>query len=136
MTVFKTHYNLFEWMITLFDLVNILSTFQKYINSVLKNYLNEFVSVYLNDILIFFSDSLKNHCQKMTTVLKWLWQTDLQIDIDKCEFKTTFTKYLEFIVEAEKDVSMNSDKIKVILKWEWSQSVKNVKFFLNFANFY
>ena len=52
----------------------------------------------------------------MTIVLKQLQQTDLQIDIDKCEFKTTFTKYLEFIVEAEKDVNMNSDKIKVILK--------------------
>ena len=72
----------------------------------------------------------------MITVLKQLWQTDLQIDINKCEFKTTFTKYLEFIVEAEKDVNMNSDKIKVILKWKQSQSIKNIKFFLNFANFY
>ena len=103
-------------MITFFDLVNISSTFQKYINSVLRNYLDEFVSVYLNDILIFFSDSLRNHCQKMITVLKQLQQTDLQIDIDKCEFETMFTKYLEFIVKTEKDVSMNSDKIKVILK--------------------
>ena len=103
-------------MIILFDLANISSTFQKYINSVLRDYLDEFVSVYLNDILIFFSDSLKNHHQKMTTVLKQLQQADLQINIDKCEFKTTFTKYLEFIVEAEKDVSINSDKIKVILK--------------------
>ena len=123
-------------MITFFDLVNVSSMFQKYINSVLKNYLDEFVSVYLNDIFIFFFNSLKNHCQKMITVLKQLWQTDLQIDINKCEFETTFMKYFEFIVEAEKDVSMNSDKIKIILKWKWSQSVKNVKFFLNFANFY
>ena len=54
----------------------------------------------------------------MIIVLKQLQQIDLQININKCEFKTTFTKYLEFIVEAEKDVSMNSDKIKIILKWE------------------
>ena len=107
-------------MIIFFDLANISSTFQKYINSVLKNYLDEFVSIYLNNILIFFSDSLKNHCQKIIIILKQLWQVDLQIDIDKCEFKITFTKYLEFIVKAEKDVSMNSNKIKVILKWEWS----------------
>ena len=100
------------------------------------NYLDEFVLIYLNDIFIFFSDSLKNHYQKIITILKWLQQTDLQIDINKCEFKTTFTKYFKFIVEAEKDVNMNSDKIKVILKWEQSQSVKNVKFFLSFTNFY
>ena len=31
---------------------------------------------------------------------------------------------------------MNLDKIKVILKWEQSQSVKNIKFFLSFTNFY
>ena len=123
-------------MIILFDLANILSIFQKYINSVLRNYLNEFVLIYLNNILIFFFDSLKNHYQKIIIVLKWLWQTDLQIDINKCEFETMFTKYLEFIIEAEKNVSMNSDKIKIILKWEQSQSVKNIKFFLNFANFY
>ena len=92
--------------------------------------------IYLNDILIFFSDSLKNHCQKIIIILKWLQQTDLQINIDKCEFKTTFTKYLEFIVKVEKDVSMNSDKIKIILKWEQSQFVKSVRFFLNFTNFY
>ena len=72
LTVFKTHYSLFKWMITLFDLANISSTFQKYINSVLKNYLDEFMSIYLNDILIFFSNSLRNHCQKMITVLKQL----------------------------------------------------------------
>ena len=57
-------------MITFFDLVNISSTFQKYINSVLKNYLNKFVSIYLNDILIFFFNNLKNHYQKVITVLK------------------------------------------------------------------
>ena len=62
LTVFRTHYSLFEWMIIFFDLVNISSMFQKYINSVLRNYLDEFVLVYLNNILIFFSDSLRNHC--------------------------------------------------------------------------
>ena len=103
-------------MIIFFDLVNTSSLFQKYINNVLKNYLDEFVLIYLNDILIFFSNNLKNHCQKMITVLKQLQQTDLQININKCKFKTTFTKYLEFIIKVKKDVNMNSDKIKIILK--------------------
>ena len=52
----------------------------------------------------------------MIIILKQLQQTDLQIDINKCEFKITFTKYLEFIVKAEKNVNMNLNKIKVILK--------------------
>ena len=103
-------------MIILFDLTNISSIFQKYINSVLRDYLDEFMSVYLNNILIFFSNSLRDHCQKMITILKQLQQTDLQININKCEFKTTFMKYLEFIVKVKKDVNMNLNKIKIILK--------------------
>ena len=90
--------------------------FQKYINSVLKNYLNEFMLVYLNNILIFFSDSLEDYHQKVIIVLKQLQQTNLQIDINKCEFKITFTKYLKFIVEVKKDVNINLNKVKVILK--------------------
>ena len=123
-------------MIILFDLMNVSNMFQKYINSVLRNYLDKFVLIYLNNILIFFFNSLKNYCQKMITILKWLWETDLQIDINKYKFKTMFTKYLEFIVKVEKDVNMNSNKIKIILKWKWLQFVKSVRFFLNFINFY
>ena len=103
-------------MITFFDLINAFSTFQKYINSTLKNFLNEFVLVYLNDILVFFFESLSDHQQKITKILERLRQTDLQIDIDKCEFEITSIKYLEFIVEVSKDVRMNSNKIKTIMK--------------------
>jgi hypothetical protein len=39
----------------------------------------------------------------------------LQIDIDKCEFEVKSTKYLEFILEVEKDVQMNSQKMKIIM---------------------
>ena len=103
-------------MIIFFDLTNALSTFQKYINSMLKNFLNEFVSVYLDDILVFFFESLSDHRQKITKILERLRQIDLQIDIDKCEFEITSTKYLEFIVEANQSVRMNSNKIKTIMK--------------------
>ena len=103
-------------MITLFNLTNALSMFQKYINSTLKNFLNEFVSVYLDDIFVFFFESLSDHRQKITKILKCLRQTNLQIDIDKCEFEITSTKYLKFIVETDQSVRMNSNKIKTIMK--------------------
>ena len=54
-TAFRTRYGLYKWIITLFNLVNILNTFQKYINWALRDYLNEFYSVYVNDILIYSS---------------------------------------------------------------------------------
>jgi hypothetical protein len=60
-TAFCMRYELYEWMMTSFKLVNVSSTFQRYINWVLQNFLNEFCSVYVNDILIFTDESLHQH---------------------------------------------------------------------------
>ncbi len=45
-------------MMTSFELVNVSSTFQRYINWALQDFLNKFCSVYVNDILIFTDESL------------------------------------------------------------------------------
>jgi hypothetical protein len=60
-TAFCMRYRLYEWMMTSFELVNVSSTFQRYINWVLQNFLNEFCSVYVNDILIFTDELLHQH---------------------------------------------------------------------------
>ena len=52
-TTFRTRYNHFEYLIMSFDLVNVLITFQTYINKVLINLINIICVVYLNDILIY-----------------------------------------------------------------------------------
>jgi hypothetical protein len=74
----------------------------------------------------------KSH-MKDTTIT---WEAGLQIDIDKCEFEVKSTKYLEFILEVEKDVQMNSQKMKTIMNWQVFKSVKRVQSFIDFANFY
>ena len=56
-TAFRTYYGLYKWIITPFSLVNILSTFQKYVNQALRDYLDEFYSAYINDILIYLSEN-------------------------------------------------------------------------------
>jgi hypothetical protein len=59
-TAFHIRYE-YKWMMTSFKLVNVSSTFQRYINWVLQNFLDEFCSVYVNDILIFTDESLHQH---------------------------------------------------------------------------
>ncbi len=129
-------YRLYEWMMTSFKLVNVLSTFQRYINWVLQNFLNEFCSVYVNNILIFTDELLHQHWNHVWKILLWLWEADLQIDIDKCEFEVKSIKYLEFILKVRKSVQMNSQKIKAIMNWQVFKSVKGVQSFIGFANFY
>jgi len=123
-------------MMTSFELVNVLSTFQRYINWVLQNFLNKFCSAYVNEILIFTDESLHQHRNYVQRILLWLWETDLQIDTDKCEFEVKSIKYLKFILKVEKNIQMNSQKMKAITNWQAFKSVKRVQSFINFANFY
>jgi hypothetical protein len=84
-----------------FGLTEALAAFQRYVNSVLQDYLNNFVSAYVDDILIYSLGSLQDHRQKVRKVLQRLIDARLQIDINKCKFKTKQVKYLRYIVEAE-----------------------------------
>jgi len=135
-TVFCMRYRLYEWMMTPFELANASSTFQRYINWALQNFLNEFCSAYVNDILIFINESLHQHRNHVWKILLQLQEVGLQIDIDKCEFEVKSTKYLGFILKVKKGVQMNPQKMKAIMNWQASKSVKNVQSFIGFANFY
>ncbi len=135
-TVFCMRYRLYKWMMTSFELVNVSSTFQRYINWVLQNFLNEFCSVYVDNILIFTDESLHQHWNHVWKILLWLWEVSLQIDIDKCEFEVKSIKYLKFILKVRKSVQMNSQKMKTIINWQVFKSVKSVQSFIDFANFY
>jgi len=135
-TAFRTRYGLYEWMVTPFGLANAPSTFQKYVNWALRDYLDEFCSAYVDDILIYSSGSRQQHREHVGKVLQRLREAGLQIDIDKCEFEVQETKYLGFIIEAGKGLRMDPEKIKAIAEWEAPTSVKGVRGFLGFANFY
>jgi len=49
-------------------------------------------------------------------MLYCLHDADLQLDINKCEFEMQLTKYLRFIVEVDKGISINPEKVKAIMK--------------------
>jgi len=90
---FHTRYKLYKWMMTSFKLVNVSSTFQRYINWVLWDFLDKFCLIYVNDILIFTDKSLHQHQDHVQRILLWLCEVSLQIDIDKCEFEVKLIKY-------------------------------------------
>ena len=83
-----------------FRLCNALSTFQSYINKLLREYLNEFCTAYLDNILI-YSTKEKDYADQMLQMLKRLHKQKLWINIDKCKFLTKQVKYLGMIVTTE-----------------------------------
>ena len=136
LTAFRTRFGLFEWLVMPFGLANAPSTFQRYINWTLRDFLDDFCSAYLDDILIFSSGTLQEHRDHVKKVLERLRAAGLQIDIDKCDFEVQSTKYLGFIIEAGKGIRTDPEKVKAILEWAVPTTVKAVRSFLGFANFY
>ncbi len=134
LTTFVTFFNVYKYKVMLFELINKLASFQHYINDVLFNCLHKFCQTYLNNILI-YSKILKEHRTHVKEVLDKLREVDLQIDIDKCEFKIQKISFLELLIFIN-DLRMNSRKVNVIQSWKVSRLLTHVQIFIDFCNFY
>src|SRR5947207_14547369 len=118
----------------LFELTNALATFQELINHVLYNHLNEFVIAYLNDILIYFVNE-ENHEKHVKKILRKFQKKKFYLKLKKYEFYKQQVKYLEHIVTTKK-LEMNSEKIKVMIKFFMSECVKNIQTFQKLTKYY
>lgn len=135
-TAFRTRYGLFEWLVCPFGLANAPSLFQRYVNWTLRDFLDDFVSAYIDDILVYTNGTLEEHRRQVKLVLGKLEAAGLCLDIDKCAFEVKTVKYLGLVLEAGMGIRMDPDKVAAISKWESPKSVKGVRSFLGFANYY
>ena len=117
-----------------FGLANAPSTFQHFVNDVLRLFLDVFCTAYLNDILI-YSENLHEHKEHVRSVLNALKEARLQLDVDKCKFHHTKVTYLGYVVRVDR-IRMDLKKVQAIVDWEYLSNVKDVRAFLGFANFY
>lgn len=86
-------------------------------------------------MLIFYSGSKYNHREQVKKVLTKFRRNDLTLDISKCEFEVTTTKYLGHIIDVEQGIRMDLEKAKAIRQWQTPKTVKGFHAFLGFANF-
>jgi len=96
-----------------FGFTNILATFQRQINSVLREYLDKFIMAYLNNIIIYL-DSEEEYKKYVKWVLQRLYNKEIPIAIEKCEFYITKTNFIGFIIKL-KYISIDLKKIKAIV---------------------
>src|SRR6266487_113549 len=118
----------------LFELTNILATFQELINHVLYNHLNKFVIMYLDDILIYFKNK-EDHEKHVKEILKRLQEKNLYLKSEKYKFHKQQVKYLEHIIIIE-ELKMNSEKIKAVIKFLMSECVKDIQVFQRLTKYY
>ncbi len=118
LTTFVTSFDVYKYKVMLFELINESASFQHYINNMLFECLCKFCQTYLNDILI-YNKILKEHKTHVKEVLNKLHEADLQININKYEFKIQKISFLELLIFIN-DLRMNSWKVNVI--WSWKVS--------------
>uniref|UniRef100_A0A0W0GEN9 Putative reverse transcriptase-rnase h-integrase n=1 Tax=Moniliophthora roreri TaxID=221103 RepID=A0A0W0GEN9_MONRR len=132
---FKTPRGLFEPTVMFFGLTNSPATFQAFMNNILKDFINKgWCIVYMDNILIFLDDR-RTHQLRTKEILERLQEHDLYLKLEKCEFDVVKTLFLGLVITPG-HVQMDATKLVGIKDWEPPTTLKGVRSFLRFANFY
>ena len=126
---------LFEPTVMFFGMCNSPATFQSMMDAIFSDMIDDnILIIYMDDIFIFAPDesTLTKNTRK---VLARLQENDLFLKPAKCEFNKTKVEYLGMVIEEGK-ISMDSGKLKGIQDWPTPTTVKQVRSFLGFENFY
>jgi len=67
--------------------------------------------------------------------LKRLQKAGLYTKAEKCEFHSDSMEYLGYVLSPS-GLTMSNAKVKTIQEWLEPKKIKNIQFFLGFANFY
>jgi Reverse transcriptase (RNA-dependent DNA polymerase) len=118
-----------------FGMCNSPATFQVMMDSIFSDMIKgRKVIVYMDDILI-FAENQEELQERTKQVLQRLREHDLFLKPKKCEFNKMTMEYLELITQEGK-LSMDPVKLSGIRDWPTPTSVKQVRGFIGFANFY
>ncbi|SOV03658.1 uncharacterized protein UDID_19104 [Ustilago sp. UG-2017a] len=108
-----------------FGLTNTPASFQHLMNDTFKDMLDRSLIIYLDDLLI-YSSTLKQHQEHVLAVLARLRQAGLYAKAEKCQFSTSQTEFLGFVV-SDQGVTMDPSKTEVITNWPVPKSVHDVQ---------
>jgi hypothetical protein len=133
-TTFRTHDNLYVFLVMPFGLCNAPATFQALMNDVLCPFLRRFVLVFFDDILI-FSNSWAEHLGHVRAVFVVLHQQRLFVKQSKCAFGKESISYLGHIISAA-GVVMDLAKVQDVTEWPLQRSARAVRGFLGLAGYY
>jgi Reverse transcriptase (RNA-dependent DNA polymerase) len=122
-------------MVMFFGMCNSLANFQAMMDNIFMTMIDkQLVIVYMDDILI-FAKTEEELRRIMKQVLEKLQEHNLFLKAKKCKFCKTKIKYLSMIIEQGR-IAMDSVKLEGIRDWPTPATVKQVRSFLKFGNFY
>ena len=117
-----------------FGLTNAPATFQCLMENCLGELHLSWCIIYLDNIIV-FSDSPSEHLCRLRGVFAKLDTAGLKLKPNKCEFFKTRITYLGHIVSS-KGIKTDPKKVEAVKNWTVPKSVKDVRSFLGFTNYY
>ena len=117
-----------------FGLTNVPVAFMDLMHRVFQPYLHQFVVVFVNNILI-YSQSEEEHEDHLRVVLQLLSDHQLYAKFNKCQFWLTEVGFFGQVVSAS-GVSMDPERVKVVMSWERLKLVFEIHSFLGLAGYY
>ena len=132
----KTSKGLFEPTVMFFGLTNSPATFQSMMDDIFQEEIAQgWLRIYMDDAIIATEDDEKEHAVKVRHFLSKLQKHDLFLKPEKCKFHQKEVEYLGVII-GQGSVKMDPIKVKGIAHWPTPATVKDVRSFLGFCNFY
>jgi reverse transcriptase-like protein len=133
---FKTSEGLFKPTVMFFGLTNSLATFQTMMDDIFRDEIAQgWLKIYMDDLIVTSEEDEAIHQQRVDRVLQKIKDHDLFLKAKKCSFHKKQVEYLGVIIGQEK-VEMDPIKVEGIAKWPIPTTVKDVRSFLGFCNFY
>ena len=132
---FSTPFGLYEPTVMFFGLCNSPATFQRMMNHILQDQIGEgWCKVYMDDILIY--GQTREEVKKRTLqVLEVGRKEDLFFKPEKCDFEKTKIEYLGYVIKPD-TIAMDPKKLSGIADWPIPKTLRQVRSFLGFGNFY
>ena len=132
---FRTPSGLYEPTVMFFGMTNSPASFQSTMDELFEKQLSDGnVIIYMDDILI-HADTIEKLDKYTKQVLQILDKQDLYLKTEKCEFQTQRLEYLGVIITPD-SIEMDPIKLEGIKNWPTPKSVRNVRQFIGFCNFY
>ena len=133
--VFTTHVGLFELTIIFFGMTNLPATFQTIMNEILRDLVNESkMATFVDDVLV-ETETEKRYDKIMEEVLKRLEKNNLYIKPEKYVWKVRKIGFLGVVIEPN-GIEIEKEKVDGVLSWLEPKNVKNIRKFLDLANYY
>ena len=117
-----------------FGLATAPATFQRAMELVLAGLTYSICLCYLDDVII-FSNSIAEHCHRLSAVLSRLQQHNLRLNLSKCTFAARKIDYLGHVI-SEESVSPLPSKIEAIKEIPVPTTMKEVRSFLGLSGYY